>query len=106
MATTNQVSREFYLEPIYEHKASYYKKAVVKTMANGDILFYSYGTLICFIKGTKIYFTYAWDYSATTLRHVKEFLSQYFTELKNAGKKDIEKYIKENEAYAEHGYFQ
>lgn len=87
-----------YLEPRFDRAVSFYKKAYYKRMSNGDLLFYSYDTLICFIKGTKVYFTYAWDYSATTLRHVKEFLSQ-FTDLKRPSKDDIRKYIQENDAY-------
>jgi hypothetical protein len=95
---TQDNNGKIYLEPKFEHCASYYKKAYYKQFKDGEIRFYSYDTLICVVKGNEIRFTSYWDYSATTLRHLKEFLSQ-FTDLKRPSKDDIRKYIQENDAY-------
>ena len=54
---------------------------------NGNC-FHSYNTLIAEKKGDKVYLTDKWDYSATTLRYLCQFLGV-------GSKNDIEKGIKE-----------
>lgn len=54
----------------------------------GGNSFYSYNTLIAERKGDKVYLTDKWDYSATTLRYLCQFLGV-------KSKKDIEQGIKE-----------
>lgn len=63
------------LEPRYDSRKSFYGKAQVDTGDKGDKnKLYSYGTLVAEIKDGKpvVYGTY----SATTLRHIKDWLKQ------------------------------
>ena len=72
-----------YLEPIYDIRQSFYKKAYTKFAKNDyestkDL--YSYGTLVASIicsydKKVTIY-KYMGKYSQTTTRHQKEFFKQ------------------------------
>lgn len=61
------------LTPIYDSRASFYGKAAVKTDVD-ELTLLSYGTKVATINsvGAVVYGTY----SATTLRHIKEFLRQ------------------------------
>lgn len=62
------------IEPKYDSRKSFYGKARVITESNGDKTLISYQTEVARIKNGKpeVYGTY----SATTLRHIKEFLKQ------------------------------
>lgn len=76
------------LIPIYENVKSYYKKAEVKKYYNKDNIInkyelISYNTSILYLKNSKIYFNYKninnkKIYTNTTLRHIKEFIKQYY----------------------------
>lgn len=57
----------------YNRQKSFYGKAIVEE-DNGEKRLYSYGTRICTIKDGKVHLTSAWDYSATTLKHLRSFL--------------------------------
>ena len=61
--------------PYYDNKQSFYGKAKVIEIEN-DVFLVSYDTVVAFynreVKVPKVYDTY----SATTLRHIKEFLKQ------------------------------
>lgn len=61
------------LTPIYDSRASFYGKAMVKTVG-GELTLLSYNTKVATINsaGAVVYDIY----SATTLRHIKEFLRQ------------------------------
>ena len=61
------------LTPIYDSRASFYGKAAVKTDVD-ELTLLSYGTKVATINSVcaVVYGTY----SATTLRHIKEFLRQ------------------------------
>lgn len=61
------------LKPIYDSRKSFYGKATITEDENGKTLT-SYSTTVARIQGdsVKVYGTY----SATTLRHIKEFLKQ------------------------------
>ncbi len=61
------------LYPCYDGKASFYGKAMVETVGEIKKL-YSYGTYVASIIGDSAE-VYDW-YSATTGRHIKEFLKQ------------------------------
>ena len=75
-----------YLEPIYDSCKSFYQKAYIETDKK-KLSLYSYNTLICTIKNNKIkVFNMQ---SATTIRHLKEFLSQNDIDFKDS--KDIKK---------------
>lgn len=67
-------SRLHDLTPIYDRRANFYGKARVYEL-NGDAVLMSYGTPVVMVKDSEIY--RLWDgYSATTMRHVNEFLRQ------------------------------
>lgn len=61
------------LMPIYDSRASFYGKAIVSDSENG-IQLQSYDSVVAEIKNGKA--VVLGDYSATTLRHIKEFLKQ------------------------------
>ena len=65
---------EEYLEPRYDTRNSFYKKAKVVTKDNGDEELYSYGTHVGGIRGGKPYSK--GKFSQTTSRHQKEFFKQ------------------------------
>lgn len=70
------------LDPQYDARKSFYHKAKVVTFKDGREVLYSYGTPVCRIgkDGKAVLLTkgyYGWGSSATTLRHVKEFLRQH-----------------------------
>lgn len=62
------------LEPIYSNVKSFYGKAKVIT-DNGVIKLISYSTVVATITNGKLHIN--GFYSATTTRHLKEFLQQY-----------------------------
>lgn len=93
-----RVSDMAYLQPDLDSRKSFYNKAEYFKNENGDIVLHSYGTPVCRVNADGgVFFYPAWDYSATTLQHVKDFLYQ-FTNLGSMGKNEIAKYIKENNA--------
>lgn len=63
------------LQAVNDRHKSFYGKALVDTLENGNKFLLSYGTLVAaIIDGhVQVYGTY----SATTLRHIKEFLWQH-----------------------------
>jgi hypothetical protein len=77
-----------YLQPIFTNQKSFYNKAVVtidtvlwsnnqELKATGEKHLYSYNTEICYIdKKNKVHLLPLWNYSTTTLKHLKEFLKQ------------------------------
>lgn len=67
----------------------------ILVMTENETIFYSYSTLIAykFIGEKTLYFTDSWDYSRTTLKHLK--LS--FHALNDKSKKEIQKMISEGE---------
>lgn len=73
------------LEPHHDSRKSFYGKAHVDERPDGTKVLYSYNTPVCMIKDGKVtlgrakmrgYDIAVWNYSPTTLRHVKEFLKQ------------------------------
>lgn len=86
--------KELQESPIYGLKNEYDSKgfggkAQVETDNKGNETLYSYDTPVCKIKGDKVTLLPKWDSSATTLRHVKEFLKQH--DLKAESKEQIAK---------------
>lgn len=65
---------EEYLEPRYNGRKSFYKKAKVVTKDNGDEELYSYGTHVGGVRGGKPYSK--GKFSQTTSRHQKEYFAQ------------------------------
>lgn len=76
------------LKPMYDNRKSFYNKAIVTEnamllengtplRADGEKHLYSYGTEVCYIdNNNKIHLLPKWNFSQTTLRHIKEFLKQ------------------------------
>ncbi len=64
------------LNPKYDSRKSFYNKASIDEQ-DGVYTLYSYGTKVAEIRANKVTLFPAWDYSQTTLRHVKEFLKQF-----------------------------
>ena len=71
--------RTYYLEPKYDGRKSFYKKAWVRENDDNTIDLISYATKVATINTNIIPATCRINgiYSATTLRHIKEFLRQY-----------------------------
>ena len=65
--------KKYELDARYDSRESFYHKAVVEEDKNGKTL-YSYETKVCMLKGGKIKVLNV--QSATTRRHIKEFLRQ------------------------------
>lgn len=63
------------MSPQYDNRQSFYGKARVDDNGNEKTL-YSYNTPVAKIVGNKVELLPKWDFSQTTLRHVKEFLKQ------------------------------
>lgn len=64
------------LEPRYDARKSFYNKAETRE-ENGETILSSYGVDVAKIKDGKVTLLPKWDFSQTTLRHVKEFLRQH-----------------------------
>ena len=76
------------LKPIYDNRQSFYNKAIVtidsvlwgndhEINATGEKHLYSYNTHVAYVDNeNKPHLLPFWNFSATTLRHVKEFLRQ------------------------------
>ena len=62
------------LKPVYDRRKSFYKKAFVIREYDGTIKLLSYSTIVATIKNGKLHIN--GFYSATTLRHIKEFVEQ------------------------------
>ena len=85
--------REMYLQPIYEPRNSFYEKAKV-IFENGTTTLFSYNSKIIELKGRElIYMCDEYLLSQTTLRHLKEFLKQFYKNQEYT-KKDILKEFK------------
>lgn len=63
------------MTPQYDNRKSFYSKARVDDNGNEKTL-YSYNTPVAKIADGKVELLPKWDWSQTTLRHVKEFLKQ------------------------------
>ena len=64
------------LSPQYDSRKSFYNKAHVVTDDDGTEILYSYDTPVVEIRNGEVILKPEWSFSATTLRHVKEFLRQ------------------------------
>ena len=98
---------EIYLKPEYDFSKSFYKKAKVKKyFGKGNLLekveLYSYDTLVLTLENKEYNLNYNIEekllFSKTTLRHIIEFLKQfyYIHNLTIKNKKDVIKYNKLN----------
>lgn len=62
------------LDTRHDSRKSFYGKAVVSTNEHGDLILTSYSTQVAVIADGRA--VVRGTYSATTLRHIKEFLKQ------------------------------
>ena len=68
--------KQFDLPVMNDARKSFYNKAKVTELDNGDIELTSYNTIVCRIRNGK--FERLWNgYSATTMRHINAFLEFY-----------------------------
>ena len=74
----DEIMKYYELAPVHDARASFYGKALVFDLGGGILELHSYGTPVARIyKATdSVELLDAWSRSATTLRHVKEFLKQ------------------------------
>lgn len=72
---TLKESPVYELVPSYDNRQSFYNKARVDVHGDEQTL-YSYNTPVAKIVNGKVELLDKWDWSQTTLRHVKEFLKQ------------------------------
>jgi hypothetical protein len=68
-------SPSYDLRPQYDARQSFYNKARVEDNGS-ELVLYSYNTPVAKIVDDSVELLPKWDYSQTTLRHVKEFLKQ------------------------------
>ena len=61
----------------YDSRKSFNNKAYVDTDGKGNDTLYSYNTPVVKIRGDKVTLLPKWNFSVTTVRHVKEFLKQH-----------------------------
>lgn len=80
------------LDARYDSRISFYGKAYIEEKRGEKVLF-SYHTKVARKKADKVTLGQSYDYSSTTLRHVKEFLKQE-TNFFIDSVKDIRKLIK------------
>lgn len=66
---------EYLLEACYDRRKSFYGKARV-IEANGKKALISYETEVCSIDAKGVFHRLWYGYSATTMRHINEFLRQ------------------------------
>lgn len=89
--------KKYELLPIYDSRKSFYCKAIIEE-ENENIKLYSYNTLMCTLSHDDIILNNNVNqsllFSSTTLRHIKEFLKQfYFNSDHNITKKDLLKLL-------------
>lgn len=89
--------KKYELLPVYDKRKSFNHKATVEE-ERGIKKLYSYNTLVCTLSNNDIILNDAVDqsllFSNTTLRHIKEFLKQfYFNSDHNITKKDLLKLL-------------
>lgn len=77
------------LQAIYTNQKSFYGKARVEHLENGHKSLYSYNTKVCELDNNNNIVDIGY-YSATTSRHINEFLLQH--NLKSMTKKEIENF--------------
>lgn len=81
MTTRRTTPFTFELATAFDSRKSFYGKARVTVNPAATVELRSYGTIVATIDirdpyNKRVTLRPAWDYSATTLRHVKEFLRQ------------------------------
>ena len=89
--------REYELKPKYDRCKSFYKRAKVQEN-DGEKRLISYSTKVCSIDSDGNFHRHWGGYSATTMRHVNEFIRQ--NGIDGGGKAWWDKCPIENETYA------
>lgn len=81
------------LTPIYDARQSFYAKALVQVFEGVEVLL-SYTMPVAKYENGVLKLLEMWDYSPTTLRHVKEFAKQHNIFVNT--KKDLLQYVWRN----------
>lgn len=71
----NEIGSKEELMAIYDSRQSFYKKAFVLYLNNGDIALQSYDTIVAIIHNDGT--IEKGKFSQTTSRHIKEFIKQF-----------------------------
>ena len=66
------------LKPIFDSHKSFNKKAYVHVDERGNWVLESYGCMVCGYNNLNQFERYWSGYSATTMRHIKEFIYQFY----------------------------
>lgn len=74
--------RTYELKPKYDGRKSFYGKATVIESLSGKKILRSYSTDVCYIDSDGLHRTWG-GYSATTMRHINEFVFQMLGETLN-----------------------
>jgi len=80
------------LTPNYDNAKSFYGKALVK-QSNNVYTLQSYDTDVAIIEGDKLIIN--GEYSQTTMRHIRDFIYQYYTSAFDLSLKNIRNVISE-----------
>ena len=75
---TKRIWKSFELKPVYDRQKSFYKKAYVLVDEDGNWYLESYGTMVCGMTYQGEFERYWGGYSVTTMRHIKEFIYQWY----------------------------
>ena len=67
--------KRYILETQYDARQSFYNKATVEVEGNNSVLL-SYQVPVARITDDKVELSPSWNYSDTTVRHVREYLRQ------------------------------
>ena len=75
---TNYTITKTYEMPIYtDRRKSFYGKARIIETSSGETLLQSYDTIVCKIDEDGNFIKLWYDYSATTMRHINNFIDLY-----------------------------
>lgn len=92
----NEPKLRLILEPYYTNQKSFYNKAIVEQKPlTGETILYSYNIKIATIRNGNITLHSPVLWSKTTLKHLREFLSQSYGEKLNVTKKHLARYLGE-----------
>lgn len=75
-----EIVRKEELQARFDSRQSFYKKAWIKYIDNGDIILQSYETDVAVLHADGTF--EAEKYSQTTNRHIREFMKQFNIDLK------------------------
>lgn len=81
------------LPKLTTNQKSFYRKALIETNEQGETTLYSYYVKVATIKDNQVTLHSPVLWSRTTLRHLKEFLSQCYGTALKLTKKQLSRYL-------------